>query len=436
MFGQTPMVIGRSQTMIPTQLTMENWKKDCQGNEVTTEPYYNEYRIEGDLGASTNNGFVAIEFYYCYHQALNLPIINNFHTQPDEDPCIHSHACPGCTADGHTQTLKIRDHTAAAARCWVIFAVALVAMLLFVGLAIDAGVLYITYGQLKRAVDAAAVAAANEFKRGSTLASMNEAANEELRFHNIASGTNLDLYICDSDGDGIRDIALQSAVPTFYERCPDTTAGYSPRKLVWVEARLKAPLYFLSLIGFQSVNLNTNSISEAAPVDVVIVLDTSESMASDTVNYLKAAYPDIVDDYNPDAAAPLGCNSTNSCQPLLDAKTAAKALIDTLYEGYDQVSIVTFDSVALAHPIVNKLGNPVNLSDDMVEAKAVVDSIPLHDDPAFARMWPYWRSSLVGNKQIFNPVNPEDRDGDGADTDPNLPPCYINAYHPLCCTPG
>ena len=316
----------------------------------------------------------------------------------------------------------------------VIFAVALVAMLLFVGLAIDAGVLYITYGQLKRAVDAAAVAAANEFKRGSTLASMREAANEELKFHNIDTGADLELYICDADGDGIRDASLQTTVEEFYYRCPDTTAGFSPRKLVWVEAKLKAPLYFLSLIGFRSVNLNTNAISEAAPVDVVIVLDTSESMASDTINYLKSAYPDIVDDYNPDAAAPLGCNTTNSCQPLLDAKTAAKALIDTLYEGYDQVSIVTFDSVALAHPIVNKLGNPVNLSDDMEEAKAVVDSIPLHDDPAFARMWPYWKSSLVGNKQIFNPVNPEDRDGDGADTDPNLPPCYINPYHPLCCT--
>ena len=128
----------------------------------------------------------------------------------------------------------------------VIFAVALVAMLLFVGLAIDAGVLYITYGQLKRAVDAAAVAAANEFKRGSTLASMNEAANEELRFHNIASGTNLDLYICDSDGDGIRDIALQSTVPTFYERCPDTTAGYSPAN--WSGLRPNSKRRFISFL--------------------------------------------------------------------------------------------------------------------------------------------------------------------------------------------
>jgi Flp pilus assembly protein TadG len=39
----------------------------------------------------------------------------------------------------------------------VVFAVALLALLFFIGLAVDAGAMYITYGQLKRAVDAAAV---------------------------------------------------------------------------------------------------------------------------------------------------------------------------------------------------------------------------------------------------------------------------------------
>jgi len=47
----------------------------------------------------------------------------------------------------------------------VVFAVTLLALVFFVGLAIDAGSLYVTYGHLKRAVDAASVAAANSFKR-------------------------------------------------------------------------------------------------------------------------------------------------------------------------------------------------------------------------------------------------------------------------------
>jgi hypothetical protein len=321
----------------------------------------------------------------------------------------------------------------------VIFAVALVAMLLFIGLAVDAGSLYVTYGQLKRAVDAAAVASANEFKRSASLAQMRGAATEVLNLHNIdIEAVNMKLYICDNDGDGVRDIALQSTVPTFYSRCPDTVNNQSARKLVWVEANLKAPLYFLQLIGFQSVDLNTNSIAEAAAVDLVIVLDTSESMASDTLNYIKVSYPNVVDDYDPDqnpgsADQPLGCNVDNTCQPLLDAKDAAKALVDTLYPGYDQVSIVTFDSIGYAYPILNKQGNTVDLSDDLDKVKDTIDGIRLHDDAPYSRMWPYWRSALGNNQPLFNPVNPEDRDGDGADTDPLLPTCHTDPLNPLCC---
>ncbi len=55
------------------------------------------------------------------------------------------------------------------------------------------------------------------------------------------------------------------------------------------------------LIGFESVNLNTNAIAEAAPVDVVIVLDISGSMASDTIAQLQNnGYPDVtLSNYNP-----------------------------------------------------------------------------------------------------------------------------------------
>ena len=193
----------------------------------------------------------------------------------------------------------------------VIFALILVVLLVFVGLAIDAGSLYVSYGQLKRAVDASAVAAANDFKRleggmniGDRINSMKGAASEVLQLHNVdMEALDMELYICDSNGDGIRDADLSTTVPQFYDRCPDTSSNYSPRKLVWVEANLQAPLYFLQLIGFKSVNLNTNAIAEAAPVDVVIVLDVSESMASDTIGALSGTYPGIVDDYDPDGSA-------------------------------------------------------------------------------------------------------------------------------------
>jgi len=46
----------------------------------------------------------------------------------------------------------------------VILAISFLALLAFIGLVTDAGSLYVTYTQLKRAVDAAAIAAANNIK--------------------------------------------------------------------------------------------------------------------------------------------------------------------------------------------------------------------------------------------------------------------------------
>jgi hypothetical protein len=289
----------------------------------------------------------------------------------------------------------------------VIFGISLVVLLLFAGLAIDAGSLYVTYGQLKRAVDAASVAAANDFKRGVAVSGMQAAALEILKLQNVdASTVNLHLYICDADHDGVRDTSLQSTVPEFYARCPDTANGESPRKLIYLSAQQEAPIYFLRLVGFQNIPLSTTAISEAAPIDLVVVFDISESMGKDTA--LPSPY--IVDNYNPNGAS--GCNPGNTCQPLLQAKNAAKALINTLYPGYDSVSIVTFDDVGVVRQ---------NLTTNMTIANNAVDAIKLHDDPAVNKMWPMWKEYRNPNSMAiqmrFNPVNPEDRDGDGSDVD-------------------
>jgi len=272
----------------------------------------------------------------------------------------------------------------------VIFVITLLVLLFFVGLALDAGSMYVTYGSLKRAVDSAAIAAANEFKNDPDLTLMTTAAEETFNLMNVDFAS-IDVLICDADKDGLRDADLP---PIFHGRCPDTSAGEKPKKLVWVQANQKAPLYFLSLMGFNSVNLHTNSISEAAPLDVVIVLDTSESMASDTPGFDNHAPYD-----------PKICNDSNTCQPMLDAKNAAKALIGTLADGYDQVSVVTYDKEAnLRFPL------GYNLSD----AKDAIDAIRVHDDPpVMFYVWEKWYQ----NKGSFNPMNSEDLDGDGQDYD-------------------
>ncbi len=285
----------------------------------------------------------------------------------------------------------------------VIFGVSLLVLIFFVGLAIDAGSLYVTYGQLKRAVDAASVAAANTFKRGESVNSMTAAAEEVLRLQNVDLTTvDLQVYICDENGDGIRDAALQTEAPQFYERCPN--AEQSPRKLVWVQATQKAPFYFLSLLGFHSVNLSTNAIAEAAPIDLILVIDVSESMSAKTGNY-------VPQNYNPNDPS-AGCNdqtqsqtdNSAACQPMWDAKNAASRLIDTLYQGYDRVGIVTFDSQSRVI---------TGLTEDLGTAKEKLwKQVAVHYDPPYDYIWENWK-----DHGAINMVNPDDMDGDGRDYD-------------------
>ncbi len=261
----------------------------------------------------------------------------------------------------------------------VLFVVSFLALLAFVGLVTDVGALYVTYTQLKRAVDASAVAAANNIKNPSlTYAQrktrITEAAREMVAFHNISDITSLDAYICDDSG-----------LPAdFAAECPDTSTGEDPRKLAWVEASQNAPVYFLSLFGINSIPISTNSIGEAATVDVVVVIDTSESMGEATSGYGP--------DFNPSA-----CNASNTCEPLRTAKDAAKDLVDSLFEGYDRVAVVGFDFDATVYSA---------LDENFTNVKNAIDSIPLHDDLDLSVVLSY------GNPAAGE-LNPFDVDGDG-----------------------
>ena len=303
----------------------------------------------------------------------------------------------------------------------VIFGLVLTVLMLFVGLALDAGSLYISYAHLKRAVDAAAVAAANQFKRNDATESYEDrvkhiksAARETMALQgiDIASDTvHIRVFICDEDGDGYRDAYLNNSSsqfynPQFYNTCPatDPATATAPlaRKLAWVQATQYAPLYFLQLIGIKSVPLTTNSIGEAAPLDLLIVLDTSMSMGRDTPGFSS-------NNYNPNASPPTGCNADDSCQPLKDTKTAAMGLADTLFEGYDRAAVITFDLYARS------------VSSNFQTSKTAIDadiaSVKLHADAPISKIWGPWWSSNSAYTVLFNPANPEDWDGDGSDGD-------------------
>ena len=127
-------------------------------------------------------------------------------------------------------------------------------------------------------------------------------------------------------------------------------------------------------------------------LDVVIVIDTSESMASETVGYDPA-------DYDPTA-----CNAANSCQPLRKAKDAAIAMIDKFFDGYDRIAIVTYDVRATIHD--PDLSSSVVLEADHTAVISTINAIQLFDGPSNADILAY------GNPMVGE-VNPMDVDGDG-----------------------
>ena len=300
----------------------------------------------------------------------------------------------------------------------VIFAISLLVLLVFIGLAVDGSQLFLNYTRLKRAVDAASVAAANDFRRASTLDEMDKAALEILNMHQIDTQTvQIKVYMCDEvnnttglpPGDGIRDPNLATEVPEFYKLCP---ASGLQKKLIYVRAYENSPTYFVSLLGIQTIPISTTAVAEAAPVDLVIVLDTSGSMGRDSTGFNTG-------DFNPAA-----CNAANNCQPLRAAKDAAKYLINSLYNGYDRAAVVTFD--AQAHTRVQLTDN----SGDLDAASAAVDSqVKLHYDAPVNKLFASWYNA--GTNGRFNPVNPEDRDNNGDDADPKNSP----AADSTVCTP-
>lgn len=184
----------------------------------------------------------------------------------------------------------------------VILAFGFVVLLGFVGIVTDVSLLFVRYSTLRRAIDSAAVAAAGQMRRilpiqqdyqdaaaavgrGETtvtadgiayarnLATVNLAARQFIEFYGI-NPTNIVVETC------------LSTNGTDAELC---TADQ--RKLVRVTAQMQSPTVFLRLLGWGNVTLEASAISETAVLDVVLIMDVSESMLEATSHEDWAAIP-------------------------------------------------------------------------------------------------------------------------------------------------
>ncbi len=235
----------------------------------------------------------------------------------------------------------------------MLIALAFIGLVAFIGLAIDAGIVFAHVGHLRRGVDAAALSAANQIRQGWSLGSVTSSA-EELILLNLPADSASDLNVI------VQTCSETPSIPG--------CSGPIDRKLARVSADVSVNLAFLPIIGWDVVKLSSDAVSEAASVDLVLLIDNSTSMAYDAAcnnntdddgdghvddcskedGTLEEGAKELTfgatrDDYLRD---PAECNPLGVCQPFEKVRTAAKVLVNNMFAGFDQIALVNFNRFA------------------------------------------------------------------------------------------
>ncbi len=213
---------------------------------------------------------------------------------------------------------KINSEALEKGQSIVIIAAAFIGLIAFVGLAIDGGTFYIAYGHLRRSADAAALAAADQYRRGYDMNKLQLAAAQYLRLNSVdVTNTTTEIFTCHGDGTSYIDSNL----------C--TTPA---RKLVRVVAHGTVQFSFLPIIGLTSAQITADAVGEAATLDVVLVVDISESMAWYDPN-TGIGYDPLKSVAQADAMDPSICNVSHTCHPFEEVKSAAVEVANFVLTG-------------------------------------------------------------------------------------------------------
>jgi hypothetical protein len=204
-----------------------------------------------------------------------------------------------------SKTLRRRFSRDQAGQSIVFLAIAFIVLAGFVGLVTDISILFVRYSQLRRTVDAAAIAAAGQIREGSDYGNVAVSARQFVLLHGLEPRSVI-VETCETDihhwrqgtgpfetahpDDEIDPVTGEKMYPL--EDMPSTELcnWRDPRKLVRVTAQVDSPTFFMGLIGrligleeeWENITLEATSLSETAVLDVVLVLDGSKSMADET----------------------------------------------------------------------------------------------------------------------------------------------------------
>ncbi len=230
------------------------------------------------------------------------------------------------------QSRRNRSRKSQRGQVLIIVVFAVIGLVAFVGLVVDTGLVFIGNGKLRRATDAAALAAAAAYRKHPEWTDLQPVAMEYLTLNQISQAGATVHLICDP-------------TDTEYD---STQCLPAKRRLVKVDATSTVNLAFLPVIGIRSVTLNATATSEAASLDIVLAIDVSESMTHN------ASFGALMRD-------PAECNDVpnltdlSNCQPFRDIQQAAISFVSDPTYGlfpadgsnqYDRVAVIPFDRLA------------------------------------------------------------------------------------------
>ncbi len=295
----------------------------------------------------------------------------------------------------------------------VIIAAAFIGMLAFIGLAVDTGILIIAQAALRRAVDSAALAAASQVREGQDLLAIGRFAGQFVKLNGLSDSTVV-VQMCNGPGTALDEYrgATDSVVRDVPMEAGDVLCAPPRRKQIRVNAESPVRFTFLTLVGWTETTVKANATSEAASIDMVIVLDTSMSMGNDDPRLNDPAQAvTVAADCNAERLNNVD-DPTGKCRPQWDTKQAAKRLVSSLFVPYDRVAIVTFD---FDPNIEFALSGNVGTSDPASggyagSAYQAIDNMQIHIDAPAPPLNP-----LAG--QYYNPVDNRCRVGQTATCD-------------------
>jgi Flp pilus assembly protein TadG len=206
----------------------------------------------------------------------------------------------------HTHEYRQREGARERGQVLVMFACFLVVLLLFVGMGIDLGFAYITQARLSKAVDAAALAAMNNYYQGTALAiSIGQAtfdANFAPNTNNLSPG-----YV------------IGTPTPSI------TFSNAGPNVMVNVTASATNKTFFIGMlpVGLTTLGISVGAQATRLPLIMTLVLDHSYSMCPPSQcgsggiftgggEYLPSAVTSFISDFdsNVDQAAVISFGST------------------------------------------------------------------------------------------------------------------------------